>query len=90
MTGPGSSPAAPTGTAGVHEEVSGWWMPDKVWEESKGRYAESALLEVHFDDQVEYKEAFWPYHCFFVNVVGPIPIRDIVYNWSRLIIGGDR
>ena len=37
---------------------NGWWMDKKIWLKSKGDYANYNLIDIHFDDQVEYARYF--------------------------------
>ena len=45
----------------------GWWVDPVAWNSSKGNYALSYGLDIHFDDQIEYAEYF-PSFCTFILV----------------------
>jgi len=44
-----------------------WWMDEKIWLRSKGDYCSYNLVDIHFDDQVEYARYF-PESCEVVIV----------------------
>ena len=44
-----------------------WWMDQEVWDRSKGDYASSVGLDLHFEDTLAYATWF-PSNCAFIHV----------------------
>lgn len=61
----------------------GWWMERDVWTMTKGEIASAFHLDLHFDDQLEYAEAF-PSYCTFIWV------RDNFEMTNRLLTATTR
>ena len=61
-------------------DKEGWWMENDLWVRSKGNYAASVELDVHFDDYAGYAKYF-PTTCTYV-VVGE-GFENFYYNFLR-------
>ena len=48
-------------------DKNGWWMESGLWVRSKGDYATSVGLDLHFDDNIEYAKYF-PKSCTYIIV----------------------
>ena len=51
----------------TRDDKQGIWMDDDIWNRSKGAYAYSVHLDVHYDDSLTYVEHF-PFYCTYVVV----------------------
>ena len=49
------------------DDKDGWWTDRELWVRSKGDYAMSVGLDLHFDDSIEYAKYF-PKCCTYVIV----------------------
>ena len=47
---------------------NGWWMEGVEWDRSKGDYAKSIHLNLHFDDTLKYGLYFPQDYCTFIHV----------------------
>jgi len=51
----------------MEKKQNGWWMPDNIWDESKGKYCEKEQISLHFDNDLTYAP-FFPACCTFIWV----------------------
>ena len=68
------------GTIMTNKE-SGWWMEQETWNRSKGDYAKTVDLDIHFEDTLAYAPWF-PSSCTFIHVGRRFDIvQDIVTDF---------
>lgn len=71
----------------TRSDKEGWWMDKNIWTQSKGEYAKSVDLDLHFDDYIGFAKYF-PDSCNYV-IVSPVNFYIFYSHILRMTKGAN-